>query len=254
MIEAPQGFVVSEECGKAAWQNGYRRPLGEAAGWARFGSTSARGSIHLAASGPDGPWFLALDHGGIVEELDRSPTDMRGPGLARYTFAMLGDLYAVLAKVYDLGLALPEGPLQDFRAATSDLPETTEAERLVVQRVGQDIFRDRLLTYWEGRCPLTGIADAPLLRASHIIPWADCPDDAERLNIFNGLLLSALWDAAFDKGLVTFDDDGRPQFAAELGDAARSELRWNRPVALTDKHRERLAWHRAELFVENKRR
>ena len=253
MVEAPQGFVVAEECGKAAWQHGYRRSLGEEAGWVHFGSTTARGTIHLAAAGSVGPWFLALDHQGVVEELALPASDMPGPGLARYVFATLRELYAVLPKVYDLGLTLPEGPLEDFRAATRDLPRKTEAERLAVQRIGQDIFRDRLLTYWGSRCPLTGITDRALLRASHIIPWKDCPNDAERLNIFNGLLLSALWDAAFDKGLVTFDDDGRPQFAAELGEAARSELRWYHPVGLTDKHRERLAWHRVELFVGNKR-
>ena len=94
----------------------------------------------------------------------------------------------------------PEGPLEDFRAATRDLPQTTGAERLVVQRIGQEVFRDRLLTYWRARCPLTGITDPDMLRASHIIPWKDCPDDADRLNIHNGLLLSALWDAAFDRG------------------------------------------------------
>ena len=256
MVEAPQGFVVAEECRKAAWQHGYRRALGEEAGWAQFSSTTARGTIHLAAAGLDGPWFLALDHHGVVEELEQPAADMPGPGpgpgLARYAFATLGDLYAVLPKVYDLGLTLPEGPLEDFRAATRDLPRKTEAERLAVQRIGQNIFRDRLLTYWGSRCPLTGITDPALLRASHIIRWTDCPDDAERLNIHNGLLLSALWDAAFDKGLVTFDDEGRPQYAAELGEAARSELRWYQPVTLTDKHRERLVWHRAELFVESK--
>lgn len=252
MIEAPQGFVVAEECRKAAWQNGYRRSLGEEAGWAQFGSTTTRGTIHLAAAGPDGPWFLALDHDGVVEELKRAPADMPGPVLARYAFALLGELYAVLPKIYDLGLTLPEGPLEDFRTATRDLPKTTEAERLVIQRIGQDIFRDRQMTYWQGRCPLTGIADPALLRASHIIAWKDCPDDAERLNIHNGLLLSALWDAAFDKGLVTFDDEGQPQYSPELGEAARSELRWYEPVALTDRHRERLAWHRAERFIENK--
>ena len=251
MVEAPQGFVVAEECRKAASQNGYRRSLGGEAGWARYGSTTAKGTIHLAAAGPDGPWFLALDHAGIVEEVEHPAADMPGPGLVRYAFPTLGDLYAELPKVYGLGLTLPEGPLEDFRAEVRGLPRKTEAERLTVQRIGQDIFRDRLMTYWGSRCPLTGITDRALLRASHIIPWKDCPDDAERLNIFNGLLLSALWDAAFDKGLVTFDDDGRPQFAADLGEAARSELRWHQSVALTDKHRERLAWHRAELFADD---
>lgn len=253
MIEAPQGFVVAEECRKAAWQHGYRRPLGEHGGWAGYSSTTARGTIHLTATGPTGPWFLALDHPGVVEELAHPRAEMPGPGLARYAFATLTKLYAVLPKVYALGLTLPEGPLEDFRTKTRSLPTITEAERLVVQRIGQDIFRDRLMTYWQGRCPLTGITDPDLLRASHIIPWKDCPDDAERLNIHNGLLLSALWDAAFDKGLVTFDDDGRPEFSSVLSEPAHSELRWHHPVPLTDKHRKRLAWHRANLFLRDKR-
>ncbi len=65
----------------------------------------------------------------------------------------------------------------------------------------------------------------------------------------NGLLLSALWDAAFDRGLVTFDDDGRPEFSLRLSETARAELRWQNPIPLTDKHRKRLTWHRTNLFV-----
>ena len=41
-IETPQSFVVSQECQNVAWQNGYRRAMGEADGWARYGSTTAK--------------------------------------------------------------------------------------------------------------------------------------------------------------------------------------------------------------------
>ena len=110
-------------------------------------------------------------------------------------------LHAALDRVYRLAVSLPDAPLIRFRAKTGTLPRTTEAERLVIQRIGQEIFRDALMDYWGGRCPLTGITDAALLRASHILPWAECSDE-QRLDVHNGLLLSALWDAAFDKGLV----------------------------------------------------
>jgi hypothetical protein len=248
MVEAPQSFIVRQEIEKATWQNGFRRPLGQSEGWASFGSTTVPGAIHLAAAGPQGPWFLALDHEGAIEELDLPEAEVPGPGLVRYAFATLGPLYAVLPRVYQLAASLPDAPLARFKARVRDLPATTEAERLVVQRIGQDVFRDGLMEYWQGRCPLTGIADAALLRASHIVPWAACSTDAERLDVHNGLLLSALWDAAFDRGLVTFDDSGQPEFAAALSVAARAELRWTAPIPLTDKHRARLAWHRAELF------
>lgn len=249
MGQTPQIFVVREECEKAAWQHGFRRAMGEKAGWAGYGSTTAHGTIHLAAAGPQGPWFLALDHVGVIEELGLPSAGMPGPGLARYAFDSLGALYAVMPRVYQLAASLPDAPLTQFQATVKDLPKSTEAERLVVQRIGQDIFRAGLMDYWQGRCPLTGITDAALLRASHIIPWKVCSTDAERLDVYNGLLLSALWDAAFDRGLVTFDHDGQPQFSPALSETARAELRWQNPVSLTDKHRTRLAWHRAALFV-----
>lgn len=248
MIETPPSFVVREECEKAASQNGFRRPLGESDGWVAFASTTVPVTIHLAAAGPQGPWYLALDHPGVIEELPLPSAALPGPGRARYAFDHLGPLYAALARVYQLAASLPDAPLREFEAAVATLPTTTEAERLVVQRIGQDIFRAGLLDYWQGRCPLTGITDAALLRASHIVPWSECTSDADRLDIHNGLLLSALWDAAFDRGLVTFGDDGLPAFSPELSKRARTELRWETALPLTDRHRHRLAWHREHLF------
>jgi hypothetical protein len=248
VIEAPQSFIVREECQKAATQNGFRRPKGEVNGWAAFDSTSALGTIQLAAAGSQGPWFLALDHTGVIEELSLPTVDMTGPGLARYVFETLGQVYAVLHRIYQLAASLPDAPLQEFETKTRDLPKTTETERVKVQRIGQDIFRASLIDYWQNRCPLTGITDLALLRASHIVAWKDCTSNAERLDVHNGILLSALWDAAFDRGLVTFDDEGRPQFSPSLSEGACTELRWQKPILLTDKHRRRLVWHRANVF------
>lgn len=221
-----------------------RRRLGEQDGWVGFGSTTAHGHIHLAAAGIDGPWFLALDHAGVIVELGLPDAAMPGPGKAPFAFATLGALYAALDRVYALGVSLPDAPLREFETRTANLPRTTEAERLVVQRIGQDIFRSRLMDYWRGRCPLTGITDPPLLRASHIVPWAECESDAERLDVHNGLLLSALWDAAIDRALVTFDDEGKPEFSPRLSEQARAALGWSSPIPLTNEHRQRLARHR----------
>lgn len=94
MVEALQSFIVREECEKAASQNGFRRVLGEEARWAAFGSTTAQGTIHLAAAGVQGPWFLALDHTGVIAELDLLPADVPGPGRVRHVFDSLGALDA----------------------------------------------------------------------------------------------------------------------------------------------------------------
>ncbi len=179
---------------------------------------------------------------------------MPGPGKSRYGFATLGELYAALNRAYALGISLPDAPLREFQTRVASLPRTTEAERLVVQRIGQDIFRARLLDYWQACCPLTGITDPALLRASHIIPWAECETDADRLDVHNGLLLSALWDAAFDAGLVSFDNDGRAIASSNLKAAEINalNLKLNPKLSgLTTAHWTKLDWHRKRYGLEH---
>ncbi len=248
MIESPQSFIVSTECIKAAEQHGFRRRRGEVDGWAEFQSTTAQGTIWLAAESQAGPWFLALDHGGVITESGLVADSQQGPGQSRFRFSTTRELYLVLPHVYRLAASLPDAPLRKFQTKVQGLPRTTEVERLVVQRIGQDIFRTSLLEYWNGQCPLTGITDTALIRASHILPWKDCVSDVDRLDVHNGLLLSALWDAAFDRGLVTFDDEGRPEFSSQLSAAGAAELRWQTPIRLTEKHLIRLKWHRDNVF------
>ena len=147
-----------------------------------------------------------------------------------------------------LGVSLPDAPLDQFRGRVAGLPNTTEIERLVVQRVGQNIFREALLEYWSGRCPMTGVTDPALLRASHIVPWAVCDNDAHRLDVHNGLLLSALWDAAFDAGRVSFADTGEILLHPGLGAVERKVLidgATPRLKGVTSNHFPNLARHRA---------
>jgi len=72
------------------------------------------------------------------------------------------------------------------------------------QRKGQDYFRRMILANYGGRCALTGIDIPQLLLASHIIPWSDKSHKQDRLNPCNGICLSALYDKAFDEGLISF--------------------------------------------------
>lgn len=75
------------------------------------------------------------------------------------------------------------------------------------QRAGQYLFRHALLKIYSGQCAVTGIRVVPVLRASHISEWAK--DTENRLNPANGICLSATFDAAFDRHLISFDDDYR---------------------------------------------
>jgi hypothetical protein len=248
MVESPPGFVVRSEAQKAAWDNGYRLERGVERGWLRYGSTTAPGSIWIGGVSGRGPWLLSLDHSGVAAEIGGlRPSSEDGPGLATFMLTNLTELHAALDRVYKLSMSLPEAPLTRFKAKTANLPRTTEAERIVIQRIGQDIFRGALMAYWGGRCPLTGITEPALLRASHIVPWADCGDE-QRLDVHNGLLLSALWDAAFDTGLVSFNDDGKPLISPRLGESARKALAIDELKSLPnlrDAHCANLTLHRA---------
>ena len=136
----------------------------------------------------------------------------------------LAQVHATVRRFYELSRSLPTAPLDRFLEKTRALPAATEFERLVVQRVGQNVFREALMDFWSGRCAITGLDQPELLRASHMKPWAVCATDAERLDPYNGLLLSVHWDAAFDNGLVTFEDDGTPRLSSRLSPNARALL------------------------------
>lgn len=138
--------------------------------------------------------------------------------------------------------------------------KTAEREALVKVRYGQGNFREAL--FHEGgeeRCWMSGIEGRRLLIASHIKPWSDCRDDIEsRGQPNNGILLSALWDTAFDAGLISFEADGRVIASSELADSAKRALGFDDHTLLPDKYmnpqRSKYhAYHRKEVFEKWKK-
>lgn len=160
-------------------------------------------------------------------------------------------LHSLLIRAAGLAPAYSGSALAEFVAAKAVPPSATEVERLVAQRIGQDVFRKALISYWQGKCAVTGLAVIPLLRASHIKPWAQCDSDAERLDVFNGLLLAPNLDALFDAGWVTFQDTGEIEIADELSaqDRMMLGLTGNEKIlGLSVKHGAYLQWHRDNHF------
>lgn len=101
-----------------------------------------------------------------------------------------------------------------------DLPtDGIEREAMVRVRVNQSFFRRRILSAYQFRCCLTGLAVRELLVASHIVPWAR--DTANRLNPRNGLCLNALHDRAFDRGLMRVEEGFVVRFSERLCDEER---------------------------------
>lgn len=239
---------------KAAVDNGFDLDRGRDGGWLVFASSQVSLKIWLAAFG-EAPYVVALSRHDVFDGLG----GMGGPSskpipegsVAALRAADLNELNRMVRRAFQLARSLPDGPLKAFLEKTAMLPRSTEAERLMVQRVGQEIFRDRLMDYWDGRCALTGLDVPELLRAGHIKSWSVCSSDAERLDVFNGILLAPHLDAAFDRGFISLADDGTVLLSDTLDPEARRVLGLTAPLRiprLSRGHRAYLAWHREHLF------
>lgn len=93
--------------------------------------------------------------------------------------------------------------------------DTTTKEQIVLARHGQGLFRRRVLER-ERACRLTKIENPDLLVASHIKPWRACATASERLDGANGLALAPHVDRLFDRGLISFENGGKPLVSPEL--------------------------------------
>ena len=93
--------------------------------------------------------------------------------------------------------------------------DSTERTSLIKARNGQGKFRSNVINIMP-RCPFTGISDSFLLRASHIIPWSQCRNNHERLDGYNGLTLTPSYDVLFDRGLISFNNDGSLLISSKL--------------------------------------
>lgn len=177
---------------------------------------------------------------------------MPGEGFVADDLEALG---IVLRRAAELARALPNQAAVDFEAALTtelaqfppELVRSTEVERLVRQRVGQQTFRQAMLDYWGGACAVTGIAIPDVLRASHAKPWAECASDAERLDVFNGFLLSANLDALFDRFLISFSATGELLVSPDISAQERVRLGLDQPLRLrwlAAEHTRYLQFHR----------
>jgi hypothetical protein len=144
-----------------------------------------------------------------------------------------------------------------FRDAVEEIPESeriessetpeVEREAVIKARIGQGRFRTDVIALW-GSCAVTGCSLARVLNASHIVPWAMCATDKEKIDPFNGLLLTPNLDKLVDRFLISFNDDGSIMLSKNLGEDERkslgvgeqNKLRFVRPAMLPylKRHRE----------------
>ncbi len=135
----------------------------------------------------------------------------------------------------------------DVRRVMSDKKlSETEKSILVNARMGQGHFRSKLIDYWGG-CAVTGYRNTQLLVASHIKPWRDSNNN-ERLDRFNGLLLLANIDKAFDLGFISFNDDGKILISKFLEKPSVLGLEEGMSFHVRNEHKPYLGYHRGILF------
>lgn len=134
-------------------------------------------------------------------------------------------------------------------------PEGKERVTQVTVRTNQNFFRQSVLAAYNNRCCITGIDIPELLVASHIKPWKDDLDN--RLNPRNGLCLNNLHDKAFDRGLITFDDEFKLVISSHLT-CSKETLKFfspyeNKVISLPDRLSPDLGFldfHRKNIFKE----
>ena len=252
--------IIVSRIEKAATDNGFDQELAREGNWLVFASTQCPLRVWLGAFG-DAVFLAAFSQQNVSRALGEYGTPMAAPmpkgAFAGRTVPDVPALHRLLRRAFQLSKALPNELLHSFEKQVAALPKTTEAERLVVQRVGQNLFREGLLDLWEGRCAVTGLAVPELLRASHIKPWADCETDAERLDVYNGILLAPHLDAAFDRGFITVRDDGAIEVSDALDAGAYKTLGLDHALrvrGLADGHRDYLPWHRERVFKHRRDR
>ncbi len=128
--------------------------------------------------------------------------------------------------------------------------KSTERQALQKIRIGHEKFRSLVLERWDYRCAVTG--GGLLLTASHIKPWRVSSNE-ERLDPFNGICLSPLYDRAFDKGYITFNPNGALELSPGVATlevkllGLRTDVKLN---GLGAKHGSYLSYHRSEIWAK----
>ncbi len=118
----------------------------------------------------------------------------------------------------------PDEIRTDIEAVEADGRRSrTVRQQLIDARLGQGRYRSQLDNRWDGACSVTGCSVREALRASHMKAWS-ISTDRERLDPANGLLLVATLDCLFDRGLISFQDDGRMIVSKRLTRADRKAL------------------------------
>ncbi len=135
----------------------------------------------------------------------------------------------------------PEAAASDIAKICNDpkIRSKTTREALISARLGMGEFRSDLQRRWGNQCAVTGCTILDILRASHIKPWS-LSNNRERLDPANGILLAAHIDALFDRGLISFSNNGLMLLSERIGPKDRTMFRLPKKLRLKPTRSEQL--------------
>ena len=118
-------------------------------------------------------------------------------------------------------------------------------------RFGQGKYREQLLAQCR-YCPFTMISDERLLIASHIKPWA-AANATEKVDPYNGYMLSPLYDKLFDKGFITFTEKRHVILSEFISPYTWKQIglkndSFIKSLPMDDKRAEYLRFHQQSVF------
>ena len=190
-----------------------------------------------------------------------SPFTVNGTGSQGYLFEIgieLGDYLLNLVNdinsidINTISKEEQENYIKEIDGMIHKFKDETEKRIVVKSRVGQGLFKRKLLSK-SCKCAICGLNIKSLLIASHCKPWVKATNK-ERLDVNNGLLLCPTHDALFDKGLITFKNDGEILISEEIEKSQYKLLNINDDIRLVFRSEQLpyIEYHREEEFLESK--
>ena len=140
----------------------------------------------------------------------------------------------------------------DIEEIQNENISNTEKESLINSRLGHGKYRKNLKELWNEGCSITGFNQIDIFIASHIKPWKVSTNE-ERLDKFNGFFLIPTLDKLFDKGYISFNDNGNILISSDIEEESYDKLNINKnmKIDIFDENKKYLDYHRKEIFHNN---
>ena len=190
------------------------------------------------------------------------------PVLAHTLIEIIGDEARDLSRLVgdhkgdgnrDVAVGLVEWEEHERDTVSADRSiDDTQRSAVILARRGQGKFKESVMAI-ENQCRVTGVSRLEHLRASHIKPWRDCQTYDERLDGENGFLMTPTVDHLFDRGFISFEDNGRLIVSPVAHEDSMNRMGVDMCALpsvgkFTSAQRNYLEYHRDQVFLESKLR